>query len=133
MEFFTNPIVVSVVVLCALCLFRVNVLLALIIASLVAGLAGGVGLTKSMELLSGGSSANATTALSYILLGTFAIAIAHTGLMANVGPLDRLSIGDQARCLLFCNRLHCLSVAKRRSGAYRLHSSADPAAAQADE
>ena len=81
MEFFTNPIVVSVVVLCALCLFRVNVLLALIIASLVAGLAGGVGLTKSMELLSGGFSANATTALSYILLGTFAIAIAHTGLM----------------------------------------------------
>ena len=32
---------------------------------------------------------------------------------ANVGPLDRLSIGDQARCLLFCNRLHCLSVANR--------------------
>ena len=72
MEFILNPIVISVVVLCALCLARVNVLLALIAASLVAGLTGGLGLTKSMELLSGGFSANATTALSYILLGTFA-------------------------------------------------------------
>lgn len=81
MEFILNPIVISVVVLCALCLARVNVLLALIAASLVAGLTGGLGLTKSMELLSGGFSANATTALSYILLGTFAVAIAHTGLM----------------------------------------------------
>lgn len=81
MDFITNPIVVSVVVLCVLCLLRVNVLLAMIAASLVAGLTGGIGLTKSMSLLSGGFSANATTALSYILLGTFAIAIAHTGLM----------------------------------------------------
>ena len=61
MEFILNPIVISVVVLCALCLARVNVLLALIAASLVAGLTGGLGLTKSMELLSGGFSANATT------------------------------------------------------------------------
>ena len=43
MEFILNPIVISVVVLCALCLARVNVLLALIAASLVAGLTGGLG------------------------------------------------------------------------------------------
>lgn len=81
MELITNPIIVSVILLCLLCLARVNVLVALLISALVAGLVGGLGLTKSMEMLAGGFSANATTALSYILLGTFAVAIAHTGLM----------------------------------------------------
>ena len=100
MEFILNPIVISVVVLCALCLARVNVLLALIAASLVAGLTGGLGLTKSMELLSGGFSANATTALSYILLGTFAVAIAHTGLMQMLVRWIGAKMGG--RPLVFC-------------------------------
>jgi len=99
-EFILNPIVISVVVLCALCLARVNVLLALIAASLVAGLTGGLGLTKSMELLSGGFSANATTALSYILLGTFAVAIAHTGLMQMLVRWIGAKMGG--RPLVFC-------------------------------
>ena len=81
MSIITNPIVVSVLLLCALCLMRVNVLLALLLAAITAGVTGGVGLTKSMDLLTAGFSTNATTALSYILLGTFAIAIANTGLM----------------------------------------------------
>lgn len=81
MEIITNPIIISVVFLCALCLAKVNVLLSLILAALVAGACGGIGMTKSMELLAEGFSANATTALSYILFGTFAIAIAQTGLM----------------------------------------------------
>ena len=81
MELLLNPIIISVVLLCVLCLAKVNVLIALIIAALSAGLSGGLGLTKSMEILSNGFSSNATTALSYILLGTFAVAIAQTGLM----------------------------------------------------
>ena len=81
MSVLLNPIVLSVILLCVLCLVRVNVLLALIIAAVVAGLSGGLGLTKSMDLMASGFSTNATTALSYILLGTFAIAIANTGLM----------------------------------------------------
>ena len=88
MSVITNPIVLSVILLCALCLMRVNVLLALLLAALTAGVTGGVGLTKSMDLLTAGFSTNATTALSYILLGTFAIAIANTGLM----QIDRKSV-----------------------------------------
>ena len=75
MELLLNPIIISVVLLCVLCLAKVNVLIALIIAALSAGLSGGLGLTKSMEILSNGFSSNATTALSYILLGTFAVAM----------------------------------------------------------
>lgn len=133
MEFILNPIVVSVVVLCALCLARVNVLLALIAASLVAGLTGGLGLTKSMELLSGGFSANATTALSYILLGTFAVAIAHTGLMQMLVRWIGAKMGGQAARLLLRHCVHRLPLAERRARAHRLHPASHPAASQAHE
>jgi Na+/H+ antiporter family protein len=81
MDLLLNPIILSVLVLCVLCLVKVNVLFALILAAITAGLTGGIDIGKTMSLLANGFSANATTALSYILLGTFAVAIAHTGLM----------------------------------------------------
>lgn len=70
MDLLLNPIVLSVLVLCVLCLVKVNVLLALIFAALTAGFAGGLDIGKTMTLLTDGFSANATTALSYILLLT---------------------------------------------------------------
>lgn len=81
MDLLLNPVVVSVVVLCVLCLCRVNVLLSMILAAITAGIASGTPIEKTMELIAQGFSANATTALAYILLGTFAVAIAYTGLM----------------------------------------------------
>ena len=72
MDILLNPIILSVVALCALCLARVNVLISLLVAALVAGLAGGLSITKTMTVLADGFSGNAMTALSYILLGTFA-------------------------------------------------------------
>lgn len=81
MDFFTNPVILSVLVLCILCLCKVNVLLSMLISALVAGLVGGLSIQKTMDLLTQGFSANATTALAYILLGTYAVAIAYTGLM----------------------------------------------------
>lgn len=81
MDVLINPIVLSVLALCALCLCRLNVLVSLIIAAIIAGMSGSLGITKSMTVLANGFSGNATTALSYILLGTFAVAIAQTGLM----------------------------------------------------
>jgi putative amino acid transporter len=81
MDILLNPIILSVVALCALCLARVNVLISLLVAALVAGLAGGLSITKTMTVLADGFSGSAMTALSYILLGTFAVSIAKTGLM----------------------------------------------------
>ena len=80
MEIITNPIIVSVVVLCTLCLFRVNVLLALIISAIVAGKISGMHSYEIMNVFINGMGQNSETALSYILLGTFAAAMAHTGL-----------------------------------------------------
>ncbi len=76
----TNPIIVSVVLLCILCLCRINVLLALIIASVVGGLFGHMNLSEVMNIFIHGMGGNSETALSYILLGAFAASMTHTGL-----------------------------------------------------
>lgn len=76
----TNPIIISVVLLCVLCLCRINVLLALLISAVVGGLVGHIGLSEVMDIFIHGMGGNSETALSYILLGAFAASMTHTGL-----------------------------------------------------
>ena len=80
MELLVNPIIVSVVLLCTLCLCRVNVLLALLVSAIAAGKIAGMHAQQIMDVFINGMGQNSETALSYILLGTFAAAMAHTGL-----------------------------------------------------
>lgn len=82
-----NPVVISVIILTVLCLLRFNVLLSIIIAAIVAGLLGGIPLFAAdgyhiMSVLTDGMGGNAATALSYILLGAFAVGLARSGLGA---------------------------------------------------
>ena len=74
-----NPVVLSVIVMSVLCLLKLNVLLALIISALVAGFAAGMPIGDIMGTLISGMGGQAETALSYILLGTLAVAIGNTG------------------------------------------------------
>jgi len=76
----TNPIVIAVILLCILCLCRINVLLALIISAVAGGMAGHIGLSEVMDIFIHGMGDNSETALSYILLGAFAASMTHTGL-----------------------------------------------------
>ncbi len=80
MELLLNPVLISVIILCLLCVFKVNVLFALMISSIVAGLISKMPLNKIMDLFISGMGQNSETALSYILLGTLAAAMTHTGL-----------------------------------------------------
>ncbi len=85
MSILTNPVTIAVLVLCVLCLMKLNVVLSMLIACFVGGVVGGLPITAEtgnsiMSLLTHGFSANAETALAYMLLGTFATAIATTGL-----------------------------------------------------
>ncbi|MBE9487971.1 MAG: sodium:proton antiporter [Bacteroidetes bacterium] len=80
MEILTNPITLSVLVMCVLCLFKVNVMFSLLLSAIVAGVVGGVEIGETFSILVGGMGGNAETALSYILLGTFAAALAHIGI-----------------------------------------------------
>ena len=76
----TNPVVVSVVVMIALCLINLNIVLALLIAAVAAGIAAGMPIPDVMSTLINGMGGNSETALAYFLLGTFAVAINKTGL-----------------------------------------------------
>lgn len=75
----SNPVIISVIVMSALCLMKLNVLLSLLVAAVVGGLTAGMGLGETMGVLVGGMSGNANTALSYVLLGTLAVAMQVTG------------------------------------------------------
>lgn len=73
-------VVVSVLVMTVLSLFRVNVILAIIVAALTAGLMSGLSVVDSVDMLVSGMGGQANTALSYILLGAFAVAISYSGI-----------------------------------------------------
>ena len=75
----TNPVLIAVIVMSALCLLKVNVLISIIISALVGGAMAGMGLGETMSTLIGGMGGSGETALSYILLGALAVAIGHTG------------------------------------------------------
>ena len=79
MEFLLNPAVISILLLCILCLKHVNVLLAIIIATITTGLLSGMKLETIMNTFISGMGDNSETALSYILLGAFAATMAHSG------------------------------------------------------
>ena len=81
MEILTNPVLISIVVMLVLCLAKINVMLSLLIAALVGGLASGQGLAGSMGTIIGGMQGKNNVALSYILLGAMAAAIGHTGIV----------------------------------------------------
>ena len=76
----SNPVVISIVVLLALSLLRVNVVIALVISALTAGLCGDLGLSKTIEAFTGGLGGGAEVAMNYAMLGAFAIAISKSGI-----------------------------------------------------
>lgn len=75
-----NAVVVSVLVMVILSLARINVLFALIIAALTAGLMSGMSLVEAATTMISGMGGQSETALSYILLGIFAVMIGLSGI-----------------------------------------------------
>ncbi|AYZ72995.1 Na+/H+ antiporter family protein [Fusobacterium necrophorum subsp. funduliforme ATCC 51357] len=96
-----NPVVLSVVVMSVLCLLKLNVLISILIAALVAGGVAGMGLSGTISTLIGGMGGNAETALSYILLGTLAVAINHTG-VASILSRKIASLVKGKKYILLC-------------------------------
>lgn len=101
MTLLLNPVIVSVILLCILCLCRINVLLAIIISAIVAGMVGGLPIEDVMNTFISGMGGNSETALSYILLGTFAAAMTHTGLATILAKKISKVIGNKKVMLLF--------------------------------
>lgn len=96
-----NAVLIAVLVMLVLAAVRVHVVLALFIGALVGGLLSGIGLDATMVAFQDGLSGGAQIALSYALLGAFAMAVASSGLptllarsvMKKLGNDDSVTVG----------------------------------------
>lgn len=82
-----NPVVISVCIMLLLALMRVNVVVALTFSAIVGGVLSGMSVTDAVSEFQGGLGGGAEIALSYAMLGAFAVAISKSGitdLLANV-------------------------------------------------
>ena len=75
-----NAVLIAVAVMLVLSLLRVNVVLALVIGAIAGGLIGGLSIEATLKSFSNGLGEGAEIALSYGLLGGFAVAISQTGI-----------------------------------------------------
>lgn len=75
-----NAVVFAVLVMLVLSIARVHVVLSLLIGALIGGLMGGLGLNTTIAVFERGLAGGAKIALSYALLGAFAVAISYSGL-----------------------------------------------------
>lgn len=100
MEILLNPVLISVVLMCVLCLSNVNILLSIMISAIAGGMIGGFDISKTMNLLIDGMGGQANTALSYVLLGALAVGIAQTGLTTILSMKLEKVVGKHAKIFL---------------------------------
>lgn len=89
-----NAVLIAVLVMLILAVVRVHVVIALFIGAVVGGLVAGLGLDGTMVAFQDGLGAGAKIALSYALLGAFAMAVAHSGLPALLADWLVRKLGD---------------------------------------
>lgn len=82
-----NAVIVSVMLMLILSLARMHVMLAMIIAAMVAGLVGGLDVKQTLDAFNTGIGSGAGIALSYALLGGFAVAISLSGLPQHLADI----------------------------------------------
>lgn len=105
-----NPVVISVIVMSVLCLLKLNVILSLLAAAVVAGIAAGMPISETIKVLIGGMGGNSETALSYILLGALAVAISRTGLATILAKkISKVVKGKAVVFTLFIAFIACFS------------------------
>jgi len=75
-----NPVILAVCLMLVLSLMRINVVIALTLSALVGGLSAGLSLAETVRAFESGLGGGATIALSYAMLGAFAVAISKSGI-----------------------------------------------------
>ncbi|RZT21882.1 Na+/H+ antiporter family protein [Fictibacillus sp. BK138] len=90
-----NAVVLAVAVMLVLSLLRIHVVVALLIGALTGGFIAGMGLTETITVFTEGLGSNAVIALSYALLGSFAVALSRTGLPALMVNKAILLVGKE--------------------------------------
>ncbi len=90
-----NAVVAAVGIMLILSLCRVHVVVALIAGAMAGGLIGGLGIDGSLAAFNKGLGGGATVALSYALLGAFAVAIGKSGLAHALADKALSLVGKQ--------------------------------------
>lgn len=90
-----NAVVVAVALMLVLSLLRVHVVVSLIIGAVVGGLLGGLGMDSTLAAFHKGLGGGATVALSYALLGAFAVAISKSGVAHALAGKILTMVGQQ--------------------------------------
>lgn len=75
-----NAVIVAVAIMLALSAMRVNVVLALFVGAMTGGLVGGLDLGTTLDAFTKGLGGGASIAISYGMLGAFAMAISASGI-----------------------------------------------------
>jgi len=75
-----NPVLLAVCLMLILSMMRINVVIALTLSALVGGLTAGLSLPDTISAFESGLGGGATIALSYAMLGAFAVAISKSGI-----------------------------------------------------
>ncbi|AZA11821.1 Na+/H+ antiporter family protein [Corynebacterium gerontici] len=75
-----NAVLIAVVAMLVLALLRVHVVISLFLGALIGGLIAGLGIDQTMIAFEDGLAGGAKIALSYALLGAFAMAVSSSGL-----------------------------------------------------
>lgn len=90
-----NAVVIAVALMLVLSLCRVHVVVALIIGAMTGGLLGGLDVGATLAAFNKGLGGGATVALSYALLGAFAVAIGKSGVANALAEKILAAIGRQ--------------------------------------
>ena len=75
-----NPVILAVCLMLILSMMRINVVIALTLSALIGGLSAGLSLGDTVSAFESGLGGGATIALSYAMLGAFAVAISKSGI-----------------------------------------------------
>ena len=75
-----NAVILGVLLMLGLTLVRINVIVAMTVSAMAAGLVAGLDLKTTLNAFNDGLSGGAEIALSYAMLGGFAVAISKSGL-----------------------------------------------------
>lgn len=75
-----NAVIIAVFVMLVLSILRVHVVISLLLGAIIGGLASGLPLKDTLNAFNDGIKNGASIALSYALLGAFAVAISKSGL-----------------------------------------------------
>lgn len=91
-----NAVVLAIVVMIALCLLRVPVAIAMIVAALLGGLHAGLSVPEASAALNDNLLVGAQVGMTYVMIGAFAVALSRSGLLELLAAKISARLGTDA-------------------------------------